>query len=112
MSQGGQGRMEMTGRVLMDRQSVPCMCVFILICVFADLFVYFCAPTACAYKPLHVPPACVQHAYAYWFAFMKLCVCVSVFMCFFQCVCRLLSRHAPWLHAVPHQTVKPIPFCR
>lgn len=103
--------METTGRVLTDSQKAPCMCVFFFgMCVFVDL--YFGVQSACAFTPLHVPPACVQHAYAYWFAFMNPCVCMIMFVCvFFSRVSRLLSRHAPWLHAVPHQTVKPIPFC-
>lgn len=90
MSQGGQGRMEMTGRVLMDSQSAPCVCVFFFFLnVFIDLFVYFSIQNACTYTTLHVPPACVQHAYVYQFEFVNLCVCVNVFECL--CVCVFFS---------------------
>lgn len=49
MSQGGQGRMETTGRVLTDSQKAPCMCVFFFWNVCVCGFVFWRAERMCIY---------------------------------------------------------------
>lgn len=91
----------------MDSQNALCVCV----CVLNLYVVCFCMHHTCACTPLYVPPVRVQHAGLVCIR-EPVCACMHVCVCECLCTCsRLLSRHALWLHAVPHQTVKPIPFC-
>ncbi len=84
MSQGGQGRMETTGRVLMDSQKAPCMCV-IYYFFFESVCLWICIFGCRAHVHIHLHMRHLRVFCMLMHIGLRLWTCACAWLCL--CVC-------------------------